>query len=241
METLIEWAGRGQLLAGALIACVAALITVFALRWKVGRRLASQREKQDGSRARGLRAVRATMPADLSAIVSYTEESIHVCVKLLEGIRSQSTPWVREHVKPRKLTSPTLADHVISNLQDLIEFLDEANAKLVTELLGCFQNQHAQLADKVAVYNQPQQGGLTEVLTEHNVEYAIKNTVELHLRAASMFDFAEGRKDRIGMRVFTSDDVSSALLNLGVVDAISREYEQELCRAFVKGRETISS
>lgn len=181
------------------------------------------------------------MPANLSALVSYTEESIHVCVKLLEGIRSQSTPWVREHVKPRKLTYPTLADHVISNLQDLIELLDEENAKLVAELLNCFQNQHAQLADKVAVYNQPQQGGLTKVLTEHNIEYAIKNTVELYLRTVSMLEFAEGRKDRIGMRVFTSGDVSSALLNLGVVDAISREYERELCRAFVKDRETISS
>lgn len=176
------------------------------------------------------------MPADLSAIVSYTEESIHVSVKLLEAIRGQSIPWLREHIKQRKLTYPTLPSRVISNLQDLIKLLDEENAKLVTELLDCFQNQHAQLADKVAVYNQPQQGGLTEVLTEHNVEYAIKNTVELYLRAASMLDFAAGRKDRIGARVFTSDDVSSALLNLGIVDAVSIEYERELCRTFVKGR-----
>lgn len=241
METLIDWAGRWQMLAVALIALVAALTTAIVLRWNVGRRLASQRKEQDDCRAHRLRAVQAAMPADLSTIVSYTEESVNVSVKLLEGIRSQSTPWVREHIKQRKLTYPTLPSRVISNLHDLIELLDGENAKLVTELLGCFQIQHAQLADKVTVYNQPQQDGLTKVLTEHNIEYTIKNTVELYLRAASMLDFAEGRKDRIGARIFTSGDVSSALLDLGVVDAISREYERELCRTFVKERHVSTS
>lgn len=236
METLIDWAGRWQTLAGALVALVGALITLFTSRWTIGRRIASEREEQDQCKAHRLRSARETVTADLRTIVSYTQESVDVSMKLLEAIRGQSIPWVREHVKPRKLTIPTLPDQVISNLQDVIELLDKENAKLVTELLGCFQIQHTQLADKIAVYNQPQQNGLTEVLTEHNVEYAIKNTVEIYLRAVSMLDFAAGRRDRIGARAFTSDDVSSALLNLGLVDAISIEYERELCRTFVKGR-----
>ncbi len=232
METLIDWAGRWQILAGALVAIAAVLVGVFVLRRNLGRPASSRLEEQAVSKARRLRALREAMPADLRAIIGYTEESAHISVKLLEGIRSQSIPWLREHIQRRELTYPILPDGVISNLEDLVDLLDEENARFVSELLNCFHIQHAQLADKVAVYNQPPQGGLTEVLTEHNVEYAIKNAVELHLRAASMFEFAQGQEDRIGAQVFTSDDVSRVLLDLGFADTISKEYEKELCRAF---------
>lgn len=234
MEVLIDWAGRWQTLAVILIAFVAACVMIVVLRRNVRNRPPSRGDEQGDRRARRLHAVRAKMPADLSAIIGYTEDSIHVSVKLLEGIRSQSIPWLREHIQRRELTYPTLPNCVISNLQDLIELLDEKNARPIAELLSCYQIQHAQLAEKVAVYNQPEQGGLTKVLTEHNVEYAIKNTVELHLRAASMIDFAQGRKDHIRAQTFASDDVWSVLVDLGVVNAISKEYEKELCRSFGK-------
>ncbi len=234
MEMLIDWAGRWQLLAAVLVAFVAVCIMVVGLWRRASSRPASQREEQDDCQAHRLRAVRAKMSADLSAIIRYTEESINVSVRLLEGIRSQSIPWLREHIQRRELTYPTLASCVVSNLQELIGLLDEKNARPIAELLRCFHTQHAQLAEKVAVYNQPEEGGLTKVLTEHNVEYAIKNTVELHLRAASMFDFAQGRNDHIRAQNFTSEDVWSVLVDLGVVDAISKEYEKELCRSFGK-------
>lgn len=241
METgWTDLAFQWQLLLGAVTATSAAVIAFAAVRWSAARRRrVALRNEQDNRRARRLGEARAEMPDDLGTIIAYAHDCIGVARKLLEGIQGRSIPWVREHVNRPELTYPDLPQQVVSNLENLSELLDAPNAGPVSELLGCLKFQHAQLADKVAVYNQPPQEGLTKVLTEHNVEHAIRHTLEVYLRAASMSGFARGREERIGAPVFTSGDVANALHNLGILDAISKDYERELRRSFAKERDVI--
>lgn len=238
METgWTDLAHQWQTLLGALIATGAVCIAVGVKRWRNGsRQLALLRAEEDDRRARRLHAMRADIPADLSTIITYAKECAGVCVKLLEGVRGQSISWVRENIEKQQLTVPSLPSREMSKLQDLIGVLDEKDAGPVTALVGCLHVQHAQLAEKVAVYNQPPQDGLTRVLTEHNVEHAITPTVEVYLRAFGMSEFAHGGTSRIGAQGFASRDVSNALRRLNVAEAISKDYERELCRTFAKER-----
>ena len=117
---------------------------------------------------------------------------------------------------------PELEKDVLLRLQNLVELLDGDNADQVVDLMSCYQVQHARLSDVLASLNYPERGlprGL--ILTRDNFEFTLSSTVELHLRAAGMFNFARRIDDSIAPPPFTKDVVQNALRLLGVEEWLS--------------------
>lgn len=220
----LDWLYKWQTLTGAVIALAAAVLTVCVMHVNTSRQLRAQAQADDESRKRRLRACRAVMPADLSAIVTYTEECGKVSAEMFNAVRDDTS---RDPV-----VCPQLPERVVANLQMLIEQLDTVEADALADMLACYQVQHARLSSLVETYNHPHRFGRHTILTTDNVEFTFEQTVELHLRAAGAFDFARRRGDAIKTPPYTAKEVASTLANLEIADVLTTDYSAFLFRTY---------
>lgn len=225
IDTLKEW----QTLVAGLLALIAAIATVWILVCQLRLQKSQLDALQDAAREiqrRKLLACRAVLPADLSAIMKHAEE----CARTV-GIALR---MLRREQDRESLATNTLPDRVVGNLQALIEQLNEPDAEKIADLLACYQVQLARLNGELALFNNPDQLGVTRIITEENMEFTLEKTVELFLIAESMFSFARREVHEIPEPQFNQDNVSHAVMRLRLENVISDRCEDQLSRALVQ-------
>lgn len=230
-QFLFEYAQEWQTLIGALLALVAAYFTIRAMRSTTDKQLQAQKDEAKQQRERRLLACLAVMPADLSAIVQYAKD----CAERSLTIRAAVAARAEDR---EQLECPLLPERVIANLQMLIEHLDEDNAKAVADILPCYQVQRARLTDLIDTYNRPIRNGTEYLLGEHNVEFTFEQTLELHLRATTAFDFARRKTDQIPVPPYTRETVANSLALLHLTDVLPRETIDLYHRFYSRADET---
>jgi len=180
-------------------------------------------------RIRIARADRAFLNDDLGSICEYAQECSKVAAQALQYVGAKEKGAIQVG-RPDPLTCPELPRHVLNNLARLIENLDDKNATSVADLVGCYQVQHARLADMLDLFNNPGRPTRTMILTSDNVQQTFEQTVGLQMRAGRMFDFARRRADAISSAPFTADEIVNAMNNLEIFDLISPDYRNLLMR-----------
>ena len=206
MKDLIDVLEDWQTLVAGILALIAAIVTVRIMMRQVRiqkSELDTARRESEEQRQRRLIACRAVMPADLSSIIQYAQDCAFASGTALQMLRGEE--------ERRAFSCPSLPDRVVSNLQQLIEQLDEENANSIADLLSCYQVQHARLAGEFGYFNSPERLGTHRIMTENNFEFTLEQTVRLFLLAESMFKFARRDELNIPEAKFTQDRVQNAL------------------------------
>ena len=235
MKDLIDFLRDWQTLVAGGLALFAAGVTVRVMMRQVRiqkSQLDTVRKESEEQRQRRLIACRAVMPADLSSIIQYA----HSCA-LTSGTALR---MVRGEEERGELSCPSLPGRVVSNLQQLIEQLDEQNAHSIADLLACYQIQYARLVGEFGYFNSPERLGTHRIITEDNIEFTLEQTVRLFLLAESMFKFARREEQNIPVRKFTKDQVQNALSVLELSSVITPDYSEHLERLLSddNGRDT---
>ena len=220
VDNLKEW----QPLVGALLALVAAFLTIVAIlkqvrsqREDVDRQLKAAADSNEEHRKRKLLASRAVLPADLSAMSAYVRDSAEVAANALLMLRNQQQ---RQH-----LSLPVMPERVLSNLQRLIENVDREDAEALSDLLKCYQIQNSRLVGEIQDFNEPKRLARERVMTEQNIEHTFDETLRLSLLIDNALAFARRSADHISAPRFSAASVANNLSVLGISDLIS-----DICR-----------
>ena len=225
-ERLKDW----QTLIGAGLALVVAVATILTMWSTTNKQLKAQKNEAKKQRERRRLACRAVMPADLSTIVQYAEGCAELALKIREIVNTRA--------ERQELECPLLPERVIANLQMLIEQLEEENANAVAELLSCYQVQRARLNGLIETYNHPDRFGTWRLLTIDNVDFTFEQTLELHLRATTAFDFARRKTDQIPVPRYAQETVENSLAALHLANVLPDEYIVLLLRIYSRADQT---
>lgn len=205
------------LLAGSF-AILAAWITVGQMRKEATNR-----------RQRRLNASRAMMPNDLSAIVQYANDCVRATHQAYRIVRKHSTD--RESGELERIVVPVLPERVFGNLQAIIEQADNCDIPALSSLLRCHQVQTSRLSGEIAYLKNPRPLEVTRVVTEDNILWTLKKTVELFLIASKMFQYSRGEQENIPPLKYSPEDLHNAFWSLGISDASFPEEYLEKLRA----------
>lgn len=225
---LLGWLKEWQILAGSLIAVLAAAITVNA----INRQIRLQSFEATEARRRRVQAFRASMPEDLQAICSYSLRSANVGRDALLIINADEDGREVPSSKGRqnRLKCPVLPTHVPANLKALIEHLDDPTAAQITDLVRCYYSQRAQLAGALENFNQSSPSTIT-VSKTINFNPVFKDTLELYLRAKGILPFAKGETENI-VDVFGTAEILNAMKVLNI-DYVMSPEAKEYCFRFL--------
>jgi hypothetical protein len=222
-----EW----QTLIAALVALVAAWLTVqgarklttqqiAAHRDEVSRQIKAQRDEAQARRQREFGAALAVLPGDLAEISHYLRD----CA----GAAGDALRMVRGDIEKKPVDIPQLPYRVIENLRLLIASLEAADAAAVAELLRCYQIQYSRLSSELKAFNRPERLGPRRVMTPQQLERTFEKTFELQMLVDNMLYFAREKTDHVPARHFTPDSLLSAIFQLDVYDLLSQEHRQDL-------------
>ena len=114
---------------------------------------------------------------------------------------------------------PELDLGITQRLQRLVEMLDGDDADQVVALLHCFQVQHARFSGDLTDYNYS---------GNFNFKFVMAGTVELRLRANSMFEFARRQSKHISPPPYDDSEVANGLSSLNITEHISDEFRTSL-------------
>lgn len=187
---LKEW----QTLVAGVFALIAAGIAAI-IAWK---QLNHQREESERLQRRRVRACKAILPVDLDSFIDY----LHECYKITATIRMNLSAGGHDAVNWDELKTPRLPDRIMTNMQVLIEYLDEHNASILSEVLGVYQVQHTRFS-----------GGSDNPRDLWDGEGAFNDLVFLYLLIGNIYPFARGQKEKIALD-FSEGAVQSALVVL---------------------------
>src|SRR4051812_2925538 len=101
----------------------------------------------------------------------------------------------------------------------LIEHLDVKQAKVVSDLIVCYQIQESRLNEQVNNLLNPKKT-LSEInTTENNIDSTLEKTIELYIRATDLFKFARHKVNRIDHPDCQEGDIHNAIIimNLDVI------------------------
>ena len=194
------WATFVGTLIGAS-ATVGAALAVMAIQINVRRKEAAKNSERQQL------AARATLALDLSQLCKYTNEC--ALVAMAAENRSQF-PGARA-----KVACPELDLGITQRLQRLVELLDGDDADQVVALLNCFQVQYARLSGELNEYGPS---------GKFNFEFVMRMTVELRLRANSMFEFSRRQSKHISPPPYDNSEVANGLSSLNITNHISDEF-----------------
>jgi hypothetical protein len=223
-DSFAEWLYKWQTLVSGIIALVAAGITAWFMFYqtKEGRRgvqeqIDTQAARWAEERERKQLAAQAMLPADLSTICSYAEDCAIISTNAMHHIKSRCPdPFPDE--------CPELPERVFANLQVLIEHLDTQQAKIVADLIACYQIQRSRLDERVKNLQAPTRGVVTAITTENNVEFTLIRTIELHARASYLFQFARREVTRIDHPAYQEENIRSAIISMKLDAIFDKEF-----------------
>lgn len=232
MQSAIEAIRDWQTLITGFLALTAAAVTVLVMMRQVRiqkRQLDAQTNESNERRRRRLMACRAVLPADLSSVCRYARDCARVAGTALQ--------MLREHEERAQLSIPTLPNRVTTNLQNLIEEIDESDADAIADLLSCYQVQYARLSREIEDFNSPNRLGAERITTENNIEFTLERTVRLYLLAENIFGFARGSENQIPKPQFNRENIGHALMTFELDDVVSRQYREELLQMLLEGKD----
>lgn len=183
------------------------------------------REASD-QRRRRLAACRAMMPSDLSTICRYVGECLSIADQAVRRVRENGTNEKRGDLKA--IVVVFLPERVLGNIQALIEQSHDRDVPALCALLECYQVQHARLSSEVEDLNNPTRLGSFRVMTEDNMLFTVRRTVELYLIATKMFPFARRKAKHIPALKYSESEISNAFSALGVLDVFPKDFTDDL-------------
>lgn len=206
------WLNRYQALIAALLALLAAGVSVFYLRRQIE---VTERQEEDRF-ARRNAAARAILQISLSAICSYGERSAKDLEDKLTSLPSHGyASWTG--------TSPHIEtpESAIEQIKGLIETIDVAHINAFSDLIGKLQVHDARREN----LNSP------NGVSRYNLEHYILDAAEIYSRAGKLFSYAR-RAEESPTSVVDVDDVLSAIRILQVEFDGEIELRQRLSHRF---------
>ena len=199
---------------GALIGAAATVGAAFAV---TSMQINVRRRETAENIERQQLAARATLALDLSHLCTYTNE----CALVAKAVQNRSKISVipdgagaRDRVG-YPAACPELDPGITQRLQRLVELLDGDDADQIVALLNCFQVQHARLSGELTDYKSS---------GNFNFEFVMAGTVELRLRANSMFEFSRRQSKHISPPPYDNSEVANGLSSLNITNHISDEF-----------------
>jgi hypothetical protein len=141
----------------------------------------------DDRRKRRERAARAMLPLALSELTQYAT----ACIKRLYDLRpyfhdNGSLNQAQIAKSPPAWTSPRLPENVLSLLKECVEFIDDAPAQAVADLIRHIQIQNYRLIDYISRLQLHRSIGWADI------DQAIRDAAEVSARALCLFPFSRG-------------------------------------------------
>lgn len=176
---------------------------------------------KDGEmRRRRLAGARAVLASDLHLLIEYAKKSAESAVRGGNYVLGK---------KKMPVICPELDHEVLLRLQNLIELLDRENAEKIVDLMHCYQVQRSRLKEIIMKHLEPDRASLFHVLDENSFIFTLQGTVELHLRATSIFPFARGECEAIQTPPYPEKTVHNSMRLLEVSDWLSRfKYDEHM-------------
>ena len=192
-------------------ALIGAAVTAFAAILVAKHQERTRRNNAKEDRNRRQLGARAILAYDLSQVCEYARNS---AIAAKRGAELNELPGRHDEVP-----CPELDPEVLLRFQRLVELLDGDDANQVVDLMLCHQIQQARLSGTLESLNYParrEPPGL--LLSKSDFFFTVSLTVELHLRAETMFPFARQDEQFIARPPFTEDAAHNVLRILGVDD-----------------------
>lgn len=154
------------------------------------------------------------MPYDLSQIIDYCRECIIALLAARKDIQSGTSTII---------LLPVLAERTLSSLQALIEQLDDEDQAKVCKLLEHYQIHHSRFKGTFCITDDPVNTAFVsrDVSVDQIIRITMPKTLELHLIADSMFEFARQYQDHIPPLVFSDQNLNDSINGIGLRGKVS--------------------
>ncbi len=174
---------------------MAVTAAIFAIRFS-RKQLNYQQEEAKQVLRRRMRASRALLSNDLDSFIEYLKECYTIAAEIRKGEKKVSTP--RDPRLPARIRIPRLPERVLTNLQTLIEHLDndyKNDADILIQMASIYQEQNARFRDVLAHTNDSM-GARDD---EENFKDIGRNAVLLYTLIDSIFPFARHEQEHISL------------------------------------------
>ncbi|MGR9204177.1 hypothetical protein ACU8OG_09580 [Rhizobium leguminosarum] len=198
-------------LATGLAAVAAAYFSVRAVHSQINQAERTEQRRNDAKRA----AARAVLPLTLSKLCGYAKDSSEAMLTLRAVCVSGILP--RTAALPQ---FPAIPDAAITDLKELIEYLDPGDRRTIAELIGDLQVQAARMLGIEA-----DRRGISSV-TLHNIETYVGDAAKIYARSSMLFDYARGKTDIIPTTISLRDSRTATHM----VNIYDHDLEERLSR-----------
>lgn len=209
----ISKVGRLGWIDTTLVTGLAAVFAAYLSVREVRRQIDQDRELEANRKRAKLSAARAVLPLTLSKLCGYAQDSADA----LLVVRSRCGG----PVLPRSATLPTfpsIPEEVISDLKELVEFLDENDRPILAALVSDIQVQAARMMGIEA-----DRRGISSVMRA-NIEVYIGDAAKIYARSSMLFDYARGEVHEVPTTISRRD----ALTAVHLVGIYEHALEQQL-------------
>ena len=206
ISRLKQW----QTLTVGVLALIAAWVAGRAA-WAAARaareQLDFQREESESRQRRRSQACLAVLPVDLSGFIRYLEERYRIAVEARHALRSYEKNRGLAKLTLQALEMPRVPERIITNLQALIEHLDDYNAGIITKVLREYQIQNDRFGGALRFARE----NCDSVSAPSDMDETFKGTVFLFLLIENMLPFARGERKEIPPFAFSEEKACNAL------------------------------
>jgi len=142
----------------------------------------------DDKRKRSERAARAMLPLALAELADYAR----ACLIGLNGLRSMFKPdGGRNEAIVSTWAPPDIPESVLPIFRECLEFMDDAPADALTNLVKQLQIQHSRLVGHTDILRAD---AGSQLVVWHNIQTAIRDAAETYARGSLLLIFARGGK-----------------------------------------------
>jgi hypothetical protein len=196
-----------QPLIAGLIALLGAILTVASIENQISK----QQQQEDNRRVRRHYAARAGMPVALSELLRYTENTFTVLKAIADISRTNGRIQADESwIAPEP---PGFPANALSTLQTCIESAEPKAMPIIAQLIEKAQILHSR---QIALIEEVSNGSTT-IVTIHNLNNRIADSLEFYIQCSKLFDYARRRSSVLDQRI-TQGEISTRAVFAGFED-----------------------
>lgn len=210
-NSFADWANSYQTLIGAVVAVVAALLTILSTHKSTQSQIRESRRTYENRRAEKLRASRALLPFALTELVQFCETTSGELSAALPGHQQLDQPQSGDIfvLSTGSFKAAQFPEDVLERIQDVIESAPDDIARELGALLTCIQIYTSRLRS----LEEQSTRSIAAVKTSYQVIRIMINICELHAQASRCFEYGRFKSNSIAGEPISQAEIrSSAML-----------------------------